>query len=256
MFLTKLKMAALVLVAVGTMTVGAVVLAQPPSTEGRPEQDAQKAASRLKFEIRTWKDGNPSGTPVVVEAPGDGPYKVETANAVIEIRPRRREDQPGREEDARRLDQQALLMSLEQLVVDMQTKRVKELSQLADRSKLQKAEVNLIRQIEELLKQAKETDTTSQPQPATKKEGPLNDFIGKVSDRRPQWATKKEYPLDQPVPKGIDRQQQPATKKTDQERRLEQLERKLDQILEALEGSKARKEMPVDPFHTEAGVKK
>jgi hypothetical protein len=237
MYLTKLKMATLVLVAVGTLTVGAVVLAQPPTTEGRPEREAQEAASRLKFEIRTWKDGQPSGTPVVVEAPGEGPFQVETADAVIEFRPKELEDRQGQAE--------AALRRAKRLVDDI--------IQLQERGANEPLD-----QLTKVRKQAKKPVAESWPEPATKKGGPLNDFIGKVSDRRPQWATKKgatknEYPLDQPVPKGIDQRPSPAT---EQERRLGQLERKLDQILEALEGSKARKEMPLDPFHTEGAVKK
>jgi hypothetical protein len=119
----------------------------------------------------------------------------------------------------------------------------------------------------ELLKQAKETDTKSQPQPATKKatkkEDAFHDFIGKSSERRPQPTTKKEDPVGQAVPKGSERRPQPTTKQedpfhdfigksserrpspaTEQERRLEQLERKLDQILEELKSSKPAQHLP------------
>lgn len=229
MFLTKLKMAMVVLMAVGTLTAGAVALAQQSEAGGQSAREGEKARPRLKFEIRTWKDGKQSGTPIVVEATGEGPYQVETADAVIEIRPRGRRDQRGQEEDARRLDQQELnLKLLQQRLMQRQNAVVKELNRLPETAKLQQAEVNVLRQIEELLKQAKEMDAKSQPKPAPEKE------------LRPDQS---ELKLDRPQPS------------IEQERRLEQLEWKIDQILKALEGSKAAKDQPIDPFRKEGGAR-
>jgi hypothetical protein len=88
MFLTKIKALVLTLIATAIVAAGVGALAQQTDPGGRPGRTHGAASSRLRFEIRTWKDKVESGDPIEVNITDDGFYQVEALDAVIQIRPR------------------------------------------------------------------------------------------------------------------------------------------------------------------------
>lgn len=127
MFVTRIQRAAAVAVSIGALAAGAAGLAQVAGHQGGTTPDPAATGATFKFEIRTWKDGQESGRPVVVEVTGGTSYNVETPDAVIQIRPRLRKEGPDRRvkrlEDAEHLSRLRQRASEEErdLAVAMET---------------------------------------------------------------------------------------------------------------------------------------
>jgi hypothetical protein len=87
MLMNKLKTVAGILLAVGLVVIGARVLAQQGAEAGR-QAAREVAAPRMKYEIRTWKNGEATGDPLVVEEADGAELVITTPNERIRISPR------------------------------------------------------------------------------------------------------------------------------------------------------------------------
>jgi RNA polymerase sigma factor (sigma-70 family) len=309
MLMNRLKAAALALAVVGGLAAGLAMLARRAAAQDQPPATRADAPPRLKFEIRTWRDGKESGEPVVVEAAaGEDLLQIQTPDAVIQIRPRGRRARAARAE----LDREARAVR-DQINTLTEAARVqhaaREREDLAKRAledllRLNEAKADRERadatRLEQQARGAKEgadaqlrnyrrylsdlmQATRSKPkqdaqvgqkdarqgQPAANQAGQQGQQQGQQGQQMPHQGQQsaQQGQQSQSTPhqgqqgrqgqqaqqagqggrRGGDRPdqqgQQPADgqgwdKALEQDRRLENLERKLDQILKALEGSK------------------
>ncbi len=192
MFLLQCKKAVAVMVAIAVILATASAgLAQQPSDRRNPA--SQGAASPvLKFEIRSWRNGEETGKPITVEMAAGSSYTVETPDAVIHIRPRDRLD---------RASQTAA--------------RVRELETL-----LRRGEEKIQTQGNELFKFQTE------------------DLIRKALRQDEQKRQEARKTLGEPAMRNADGSSRSAAE-NDIGRRLEKLERQLDEVIQALRAPKA-----------------
>jgi hypothetical protein len=85
--MTRVRTAAMGLVTFAAVMAGAGGLAQIAQGQGGGS-DGDATTPTLKFEIRIWKEGDKNPKTVVGELTGGTSYNIETADAVIQIRPR------------------------------------------------------------------------------------------------------------------------------------------------------------------------
>ncbi len=250
MFLSKLKVTALAMVTAASLTAGAVVLAQqgtkPPQQQPDPsapvtghtsQQPPEKSADgppRLKYFILLSRDGGEPRTVSVIDVTANGiPVAADTPDARIVIHPRRAglKQSPDLTDiefaNALARELAAVAPELKQAPVqldvpqkeelalaltEMLRQQKKPLAQLDARQKEELGQVltQLLRQREELHQSL--TDVLNGARPATPPTKPSS---------RPPDVTR-EVPPKEPI-------------KTDTDRRLDQLEQKVDQILGAIQ---------------------
>jgi hypothetical protein len=203
MFFSKLKAIVAIAVVTGIVVASASVLAQ--TGLNYPLQGGQNAvAPSLKFEIRTWRGGREAGDPITVEVADGAIHEVELPDAVIQIRPRKRPDHANSKPEAK-------------------TTEV-----LPPAPKPSQHGVNL--------------RFPEKPSATAEEKGRDDDFLPSYPEKPEAVAPKPNSPTaNNPLPE-LPMAEVPSQRGTDQARRLDRLERKVDQILNALERAPLREE--------------
>jgi hypothetical protein len=203
MFLSKLKAIVAIAAVTGFVVASASVLAQPgPNYPLRAGQNA--VAPSLRFEIRTWRGGREAGEPITVEVAAGAIHQIETPDAVIEIRPRQRLDRAESHPEGTKTE-----------ALPRAPKPLQQLGDLAFPVK---------------------------PSASAEKKGRNDDYLPNYPEKPEAVAPKPNSPTaNNPLPE-LPKTELPSQRGTDQARRLDQLERKVDQILNALERAPWREE--------------